>query len=141
MIGILSLVGTLYTVGIDSTKIAELRSGNTVAWMPPPAPTVVQDGSLVEPGRLPIDADASLDVVRRNITSSLVNVRTSPGYLGKPADDVLGQVSPGEEVEVLDGPQTANGLNWWYVRLSSQTEPVEGWIAEATASGVQILGE
>ena len=48
---------------------------------------------------------------------------------------------PGERVTILGGPESQDGLRWWQVRYqgSGASAPVEGWVAESTASGVQIL--
>ena len=72
----------------------------------------------------------------RNITSSVVNIRRTPGHLGKPAGDIVAQALPGDTVTIVKGPSVADNLTWWYVRYGA----AEGWMAQATASGVQILG-
>jgi hypothetical protein len=141
LLATLSCGGALYAAGIDTSRLAELRDG--AAWTPPPTPVqlvpqqtdivtdqTLDDAGVFRPGEQP-----------RNVTASLVNVRTSPGYLGKPPADVIAQLTPGQQVEILEGPQSADGLTWWRVRPLPPTDPAEGWIAEATASGVQILGE
>ena len=133
--------GSLYAAGIDAGRIAELRS-DSAAWTPPPTPTL-NPMALASP--VAGDATSAYTYAPgdapRNITSSLVNIRRSPGYLGKASDDVLAQVVPGQQVEILDGPQSSDGLLWWHVRLMDGGRPNEGWIAEATGSGVQILGD
>lgn len=40
----------------------------------------------------------------------------------------LGQITSGEKVEVVDGPECTNGLVWWYLRSFSQN--LQGWTAE-----------
>jgi hypothetical protein len=70
-----------------------------------------------------------------------VNIRQTPGYLGKPRDDILVQMEPGDRVEILGESVLADGLTWWQIRYRPQSgRTTEGWVAEATASGVQILG-
>ncbi len=142
LLAALSCSSALYAAGIDATRLAELRGGST-AWTPPPTPISL---TLRQPspdtGELATGAYAFRPGDRPlNMTSSLVNIRTSPGYLGKSAGDVVAQATPGQQVEILDGPQSADGLTWWYVQLVSETGTQPGWIAEATASGVQILGQ
>lgn len=139
----LTCAGGLYAAGLDTGGIAQLRGRSAAGWTPPPAPLV----ALVEETAVTVESEtAGDDAFRpgdllRNITSSRVNIRESPGYLGKPPEDVVAQAVPGEGVEIVDGPQVADGLTWWYVRLSGESGAVEGWMAEATASGVQILGQ
>ena len=77
----------------------------------------------------------------RNVTNSRVNIRTTPGYLGKPAADIIGQVAPGASMTVLGDAQSADNLVWWRIRYDAPDGAIEGWVAEATASGVQILGQ
>jgi hypothetical protein len=76
----------------------------------------------------------------RNLTNSRVNIRMSPGYLGKSASDVIGQIEPGETLQILGDPTVADDLTWWRIEAGNG-QPVVGWVAEATSSGVQILGE
>lgn len=65
-----------------------------------------------------------------------VNLRRSPGYVQKDdTRDVITVIPSSAIVEVLDGPQTADGLSWWYVSWNGYT----GWIAEYTGSGKKIM--
>lgn len=76
----------------------------------------------------------------RNVTNSLVNLRATPGYLSKPAGDVFAQLQPGDVAEITGPSQASDGLAWLPVRYQTRDgRIVEGWIAEATASGVTIL--
>jgi hypothetical protein len=143
MLTALSCGGGLYAIGLDTGAIAELRGQSAAGWTPPPTPISLPTEE--QPGV--VDGNPAGDFTfvsgnrARNITSSLVNVRSSPGYLGKAANDVVTQVVPGEQVKIVDGPRIADRMTWWYVQLLSPSDSTEGWIAEATASGVQILGE
>ena len=51
-------------------------------------------------------------------------VRSEAGTDGR----ILGQIDPGEEVQVLDGPACENGWVWWKIR--SQETNLTGWTAE-----------
>ena len=72
-----------------------------------------------------------------NVNDGPVNLRRTPGYLNKPASDRVALVPPKAILTVLDGPQKADGLTWWYVRWDAKNK--EGWMAETRASGVRIL--
>jgi hypothetical protein len=136
--------GLVLAAGFDRLDLADIQ-GSSVSWTPPSV--------TATPTQPPIAAGES-DVTQetppgfrigdrlRNVTTTRVNIRRVPGYLGKPTDDVIGQIGPGEQVELLGGRATADELTWWYIRY---TQPnglaLDGWIAEATASGVQILGQ
>ena len=64
-----------------------------------------------------------------------VNVRSTPGYKGKPSTDVVAEAQPGAALTIVQGPQQADGLVWWQV---SGTD-VNGWVAEAAPNGVRLL--
>jgi len=129
-------------VGLDSITLADLQSSDPV-WTPPPMPTSlpvdttapagVSSDANTQPGRLQPGSQA------RNAASSPVNIRRTPGYLGKSDDDIVTQMVMGATVTILDLPQTADQLTWWRIRYDSPAGPVEGWVAESTASGVVIL--
>ncbi len=69
-----------------------------------------------------------------------VNLRRSPGFRGKPANDVLYAIPPGSQVTLLAGPQAADGVNWWQIRYASPFgNTFTGWAGEATASGSRLL--
>lgn len=142
MLVISSCSGVAVALGLNQLSLAELQ-GNGAAWTPPPytpAPTpppqVAADSGLTGSTRFAPQQTA------RNLTNSRVNVRAAPGYLSKPASDVLGVMQPGATAVILGENQTADNLVWWRVRATlDDGRVVEGWVAEATASGVQILGE
>lgn len=75
----------------------------------------------------------------RNATNSRVNIRLTPGYLGKQTSDVIGQLEVGQTLQILGDPTVADELTWWRVQATSGGQTVVGWVAEQTASGVQIL--
>jgi hypothetical protein len=53
-----------------------------------------------------------------------LNVRRTPGTSDD--DQILGRISVNEVFYVLDGPECADGYNWFYIRYRT----FEGWIAE-----------
>ena len=134
-----SIWGAVLFLGLDDLSLSDLQNPGPV-WTPPPLPTPTPTGQAA-----PVTEDASSPFgpgqQARNATNSLVNIRREPGYLGKPAGDILAQMRPGERVTILGGPESQDGLRWWQVRYQGRgaSAPVEGWVAESTASGVQIL--
>ncbi|MGL4648702.1 MAG: SH3 domain-containing protein [Caldilineaceae bacterium] len=138
LLTIASCSGVALTLGFGRLSLAELR-GDGVVWtaptlIPTPAAALAAEGAAPEVtsgvGRFVAGALA------RNITGTRVNVRRTPGHLGKPASDVLAQIEPGEQVEILGETTQADNLIWYRVLFAG----AEGWVAESTASGVQILG-
>ncbi len=74
------------------------------------------------------------DVVA-NVNKDPVNLRRTPGYLGKANSDRIGLVASGQQLRIIGGPEQKDALVWWQVQWRDKT----GWMAERTASGVLIL--
>lgn len=138
LFALVSCGGAALMMGVNPVELANLGNSGPV-WTPPPLPTATSTPTVDEAASTPTPVLVSTFQVGqpvRNITNSKVNVRREPGYLGKPGDDVILQIQPGDTVTILEGPTAADGLVWWRIDVNG----VAGWVAEATASGVQILG-
>ena len=57
--------------------------------------------------------------------------------MGKSSSDVLAQLRPGDALIIEGETAAVDNLTWWRVTYQGN----EGWVAEATASGVDILGQ
>jgi len=141
LLGMVSCGALSMLLNINPIQIAQIRSGQE-SWYPPePTPDFLPEDDQ------PLDDSSTVAAFGigqqvQNLTNSRVNVRRSPGYLGKADDDILYQVMPSAEMEILDEPAEMDGLTWWQIRYDvDQGDVIEGWVAEATASGVQILGD
>ena len=135
--------GLLMASGLNRASLAELQ-GSGPAWTPPPVtPTPAVSAEVNSSGGAEVYRAAFAPGAEvRNITGSRVNIRSTAGYLAKPGNDVIAQVAPGERVEILGPSAEADGLIWWQIAYPAPDgRTVEGWVAEATASGVTILGE
>ena len=92
------------------------------------------------------DTDAGVDGFApgdrvRNVSSGLIMVRRTPGYLNKPAGDTVRRVRAGEEMEITGPGVVADDLTWWPVRYVSTTgAQVDGWVAEVAPDGDLLLG-
>ena len=143
LLSVASCGGIVLATGINGLDLADLQN-NEQAWTPPQVtetpvvePAADEDTLIGEPGGAFALGDQLI-----NVTASQVNIRAEPGYLSKPANDILGQVPPGGAVEIIGGRAFADGLTWWLIRYTTTNgADIDGWIAEATASGVQILGQ
>jgi hypothetical protein len=137
-----SCSGVAIALGLNQLSLAELQ-GNGAAWTPPPyTPEPTPPPAAVAEGGFTGSTRFAPQQTVRNLTNSRVNVRATPGYLSKPAGDVIGILQPGGSAVVLGESQAADNLVWWRVRVTlDDGRAIEGWVAEATASGVQILGE
>lgn len=143
---LVSCGGVAAMVGLGDLRLSNFQPSPPL-WTPPPPATPVpaltdsQDGGEqpATPEQPPAQARFQPGVVVRNVTNSRVNIRQSPGHLGKPGSDIIAQIEPGQTVEILGWPRNADNLAWWPIRYSGAGSPVDGWVAEATAAGVQIL--
>ena len=50
--------------------------------------------------------------------------------------ELIGQVQPGENVLVVDGPTCADGYTWWFVR---SLDGLEGWTVEGDSAGYWLV--
>ncbi len=133
---LVSCGGVAVSLGFNSLTLAELR-GDTVAWTPP---TLIPTPLAPAPGETPVAPVAgrfSAGQTVYNITGSRVNLRQTPGHVGKSSSDVLAQLRPGDALIIEGETAAVDNLTWWRVTYQGN----EGWVAEATASGVDILGQ
>ena len=73
-------------------------------------------------------------------TQNYVNLRRTPGYVGKASDDVQGQIPYGAQVEVIGAAVMADEVAWRPVRAPLLDNTVAtGWAAEASGSGELLL--
>ena len=133
--------GVAMLSGLGDITLADLQSTGPV-WTPPPTPTSLPADAT--PLAAAVDANAQPDRLQpgglaRNVAAGRVNIRRSPGYLGKGDYDIVAQMEQGTIVTILEWPQAVDQLTWWYIHHDTITGPVEGWVAESTASGVVIL--
>jgi len=142
LLALASCSGVGIALGLNELSLAELQ-GNGVVWTPPPyTPVPTSAPADVAIGETGTSTRFVAQQQVRNLTNSRVNVRATPGYLSKPADDVIGVLEPGAAIIIAGENQVADNLTWWYVQATlADGRAVVGWVAEATASGVQILGE
>lgn len=134
--------GLATAFGLNRISLAELQ-GSDSPWTPPEitvAPQVVADEAPVASDSI-VEGSFQVGSTVRNVTNSRVNIRQTSGHLGKPNGDVIAQMQPGETVEIIGAPQETDNLIWWNIRYNAADgRTVEGWVAEATSSGVVILG-
>lgn len=70
-----------------------------------------------------------------------VNVRKSPGHLGKLGDDVLGMLAPGAAATIRGAVVSQDGLHWWPIHATlANGATVEGWAAAANVNVVLLAG-
>ncbi len=122
-------------------RVAIPNGGQVTGWMAEVAPngvTLLQKANG-ESGEPPVDHGlAAGDIVA---AATGVRLRNSPGHIGKPGDDVLGDFAAKSTVNLIDGPRSADGLTWWRVGgVTSSGEPLVGWSAEKVGD-VTLLAE
>ena len=84
--------------------------------------------------RPPTRAPAGAEQGQKATTVEIANLRRTPGFKDKPANDILYEIPAQSPVTIIDGPETVDGLTWWNVRFTSQFgNPFTGWLAPAKA--------
>jgi len=69
-----------------------------------------------------------------------VRIRRSPGYQDKPPNDTLGEFLAATTVNVIEGPQMVDGLNWYHVGgISGSSRSIVGWVAAQGTDGRPYL--
>ena len=127
----------------DNLTWWQVQFNNQSGWVAEVAPSGVvlldKDSSAPQPPVPPptTDAWATGDLV---VVASNVRVRQSPGFVGKPTVDVLGDFAPKTTLNLLEGPRSADGLTWWRVGgIMSAGREITGWVAQALGDGTQLL--
>ena len=142
LLSAVSCGGLVLSTGLNRLDLASLQGGEA-GWSPPlvtPTPTLEPNVGGATAGQG--DGALALGEQVRNITNSRVNIRQTPGHLGKSDSDILAQMQPGATVTIIGGPTSADNLVWWQIQFTaSDGRTLDGWAAEATGSGVQILGQ
>ena len=95
----------------------------------PPTPTVAPMTPTPPPDGIYVGGQAQV------VSAVGVRLRKTPGYRNKGTEDILTVVPPRSIVNVIGGPEEVDDLQWWQV----QWQGFQGWMAEATPNGVQLL--
>ena len=101
---------------------------------PPPAPA--------PPPPAPVALDTAFTVNQIVYTLDWLNIRRTPGYVGKLGDDIFGMVAPHQPLTVRGAATMRDALTWWPVRawLDSGVR-VDGWAAETNGTTRLLGGE
>lgn len=109
------VITSTFTVGPPATPTAIPAVAGATA--PPPLPTIAPTGTL-PPGQFQVGA--TVKVV--GVGEAGLNVRSSPG-----TDAVIKfRATENEEFKLLEQPQTASGIEWWFIQSASD-ETRSGW--------------
>lgn len=130
-------------LGLDELSLADIRNSGQ-GWTPPEATATPEPVAEAEDSPISEQATGTFSSGERvfNVTNSRVNIRSSPGHLGKPGEDIYAQAQPGDQMEIVGGPDFADNLIWWMIQYTGSDGNVTiGWVAEATSTGVTILGK
>ncbi len=71
---------------------------------------------------------------------TFVNLRRTPGYLGKTPDDIVGEMAYGKPGKVVAGPKNADDLTWWQLaHTDTENRALVGWAAESGPDKSELL--
>ncbi|MBP7346584.1 MAG: hypothetical protein KA952_08605 [Sediminibacterium sp.] len=110
-----------------------IRPTSTKSYQAPRSTNTPNSQSILQPTTPPKNSKRYAEISCAEIHK--VNLRRTPGYVGKNDNDSLYEIPCGEFVELLGQTQKADGLTWWNVYWNGYT----GWIADHTGSGKIIL--
>lgn len=121
-----------YLPAIVGTEAAYIIQGGQLAYG-----QGLYDAVPAPPGARPLDPATELVVGRSALVMVApgdgLNLRREPGF----AAPVIRELASAEVVEVVGGPQVADGTRWWQVRTYEQRT---GWAIErASAAGVATI--
>lgn len=119
------------TINLDTVTELQFSQNSTVLINSSPIPIVdtPQTSFLYVRGALPVDwLDEDIAIGSQALTTpgfaDALNIRTEPST----SADIVTGVYSGLVVNVLDGPQEAEGYTWWYLRLPNGSA---GWAVES----------
>jgi murein DD-endopeptidase MepM/ murein hydrolase activator NlpD len=125
--------------------LGALDGGGAVGWMAENSPTGAALLERVDASTLPTSPPvpaARFKAGDRAMTVAFVRLRRTPGYMNKPADDVIADIWQGTVAVILSGPKVLDELTWWEVETQEITgKGVRGWMAESAPGGVPLLSE
>lgn len=141
LLGVFLGIATALVLLVLGTYIVTHTIGASQAgptrWQPiTPTPTPATSPTpTVTPTPTPTPEGIYVGGKARVVSGVNVNMRRTPGYRNKPADDIIVAVPPNSVVDVIGGPEEKDGLRWWQVRWQGK----EGWMAEFSSRGTQLL--
>jgi hypothetical protein len=107
-----------------------------------PAPAPAAPSPAVPGGTVPTPPRPGFQLGDRVRTTTIVNMRRSPGTAGKPATDIIAQIPAGTEGTLVDGPLARDEMRWWLVQLVDPTlGRLAGWMAERLPDGTELFEE
>src|SRR4030042_6320775 len=123
-------IATVLTIPISTpTRASTITTTTKPTFTPTWTRTPVESDKLVNcPGAQDILLKL-VDWAMVSLNPPLPNkVRSQPGS----NSELIGQVQPGENVLVVDGPRCADNYTWWFIR---SLEGLEGWTVEGDTEG------
>jgi hypothetical protein len=129
------VVGWAAEVAPGEITLLEVVEDSPTPVRPAPGGGPDPDGGSQGPGQ-----EGQFQIGELVVANGSVNVRRSPGFVGKPADDLLGAYGPNATLNIINGPREVDGLVWWHVGGITMTgvEAV-GWVAEKTGDGTVLV--
>lgn len=109
-------------------------------WMAETAPGGAVLLEKAPPAVTPPPPQGTFAIGELAVAAETVRIRRTPGINNKPSDDVLAAFEPRTTLNILEGPQRVDGLDWWRVGGVTLTiGSVIGWVAERSPSGAVLV--
>lgn len=123
--------------------LVSVDGGGAIGWMAENSPTGASLLELADSSAPPITTPtARFKAGDRAMTVAFVRLRRTPGYMNKPADDVIADIWQGTVAVIISGPKSVDDLTWWEVETQEVSgKNVRGWMAENAPGGVPLLSE
>ena len=137
LLGVATVLVLLVLAAYVATQVMGTSEAGPTRWQPvTPTPTpAISPTPTVTPTPTPTPEGIYVGGKARVVSGVNVNMRRTPGYRNKPADDIIVSVPPNSVVDVIGGPKKKDGLTWWQVRWQGK----EGWMAEYSSRGTRLL--
>ncbi len=125
--------------------LGAVDGGGAIGWVAENSPTgaaLLERVDDTTPPTTPPTPGVRFKPGDRAMTVAFVRLRRTPGYMNKPADDVLADIWQGTAAVIVSGPKALDELTWWEVEtLEISGRGVRGWMAESAPGGVPLLSE
>lgn len=122
----------LYRLDPTGQVSALVSTGRKMPPTPVPMPTLLP-GEQVCQGNYPSNLKTGIRAMVKPVPPLPNRVRSEPNRTSR----ILGEIDPGEEGEIIDGPVCTEGWVWW--KINARDGDLIGWTAEGDGSDYWLI--